>query len=105
MPLHAQREGLEAAQGEERIERAGHRADGVLQKSQPLGELRISAHHQHAVDDVRVAAEILGARVHDQVEAELERPLQVGSREGVVGGRENAATACERGDRRSGRSA
>ena len=38
MPLHAQRERLQAAQREEAVERPGDGADGVLQEAQPLGQ-------------------------------------------------------------------
>jgi hypothetical protein len=41
--LHAQRQRLQAAQRQERIERSGHRAHRVLQERQPLGQLGIVA--------------------------------------------------------------
>ena len=43
------------------------------------------ADHGDAADHVGMAVEVLGRRVHDDVEAELERPLHVGAGEGVVG--------------------
>ena len=44
-----------------------------------------------AADHVGVAVQVLGRRVHDDVEAELQRPLDVGAGEGVVGDRDQAA--------------
>ena len=41
-----------------------------------------------AADHVGVAVQVLRRRVHDDVEAELERPLDVGAGEGVVGDRD-----------------
>ena len=41
----------------------------------------------HAADHVGMAVEILGGRMHDDVEAELQRPLDAGAGEGVVGDR------------------
>src|SRR3954453_16636948 len=43
MPLHAQRERLDAAQGEECIERARHAADRVLQERELLLKLLVLA--------------------------------------------------------------
>ena len=53
----------------------------------------------HAADGVAVAAEGLGHRVHDEVDAERERRLREGRREGVVGDRDEAAGLRERDDR------
>ena len=38
MPLHAQGQSLQSAQGEEAVERPGNRAHGVLQEAQPFGQ-------------------------------------------------------------------
>ena len=91
---HAQRQRLQAAQREEAVERAADRADGVLQEPDLLGELRVRR-HRDAADHVGVAVQILGRRVHDDVGAELERPLHPRARERVVDDREDAALARE----------
>ena len=96
VPLHPHRERLQAAGDEERIERARHRADRVLQESEPLGE-SVVARDRHPADHVRMTVEILRRRVHDDVEAELERPLHPRRGERVVRDRGDAAPA---GDRR-----
>ena len=100
MPLHAQRQRLHAAQGQEAVERPGDGADRVLQEAEPLGELGVLAHHQHAADHVGMAVEVLGRRMHDDVEAVLQRPLHLGAGEGVVGDGEDAALARRRRRRR-----
>src|SRR5262249_9079342 len=51
--------------------------------------------HDGAADHVRMAVQIFGGRVHDDVETALERPLEVGAGEGVVGDRKQATPAGE----------
>src|ERR1700719_2483758 len=75
--LHAQRQGLDAPQGQERIERARHAAHCVLKIRDPLGKLRV-AHDRSSPDGVRMSVEILGGRVHDDVEPMFERALYEG---------------------------
>jgi hypothetical protein len=101
VPLHAQRQCLHAAQNEEAVERAGDRADRVLQEAEPLAQRRqpiAAADDGDAADHVRVAVEVLRRRVDDDVEAELERPLHPRAGEGVVGGAEDAAGMADLGD-------
>ena len=83
VPFHAHGEGLHAAQGEPRVERAGHRAHGVLGEAELLGELVVGG-DQRAADDVGVAADVLGGGVQHDVGAERERRLQVRRGERVV---------------------
>ena len=52
---------------------------------------RLAADHRDAADHVGVAVEVLGGRVHDDVEAELQRALHIGAGEGVVGHAQDAA--------------
>ncbi len=72
--LHAQMERAQPAVHEEAVERPRNRADGVLHEPQALVPL-VRLRDHDAADDVRVAAEVLGGRVHDEVRPELERPL------------------------------
>src|SRR5690606_32265855 len=97
VPLHAQGEGLEAAQGEVRVVRAGDRADGVLQEGEALVDGRVAGDHG-AADDVGVTADVLGGAVHDDVGAEVERALEGGREEGVVDREQHAASPAQRRD-------
>jgi hypothetical protein len=83
VPIHPHAEGLQAAQGEPGVERAGDGADGVLEERELLCGGRIGA--DRAPDHVGVSADVLGRRVDHEVGAELERLLEVGRGEGVVG--------------------
>ena len=83
MTVHAHRQGLEPSQHEPAVERARHRARGVLYERELLGELVIATSNE-PTDDVGVAAEILRRGVHDDVGAELQRLLQVRRGERVV---------------------
>src|SRR3546814_3770605 len=81
MAFHAQRQSLQAAQGEEAVEGTLNGADGVLQKGKLIGQSGVVADHQDAADHVGVAVEVLRGRMHDHVEAELQRPLDPRSEE------------------------
>src|SRR6185295_7533376 len=95
--LHPDGECLDAAQGEEGVERTRYAADGVLEEGKLL---LVSGIPQYggAADDVRVAVQVLGGRVHHDVEAELEGPLYPGRSEGVVAHGNDAALARHRRD-------
>jgi hypothetical protein len=82
--LHAQCQGLDAAQGEKAVEGPGHRADRVLQERELLGQSGIAHRNDHAAHHVRMAVQVLGGGVHHDVCAELQRPLAPGTGEGVV---------------------
>ena len=100
MPLHAERQGAQAAQREKAAERIEHAAGGVLQEAQPVDEIGVVAHDRGAADDVGMAADVFGHRMDDDVEAELQRPLHRGRSEGIVGDRDQAALSADLGDRR-----
>ena len=89
---HAQVQRAQTAVHQEAVERPGNGAHGVLDEAQSLVPLRIAGHH-HPADDVGMAAEILGRRVHDEVRAQLERALVGGGGERVVDGHQRAAPA------------
>ena len=91
-------QGLHAAQGQEAVEGAGDGADRVLQEGQALDQVLILAHRHAAADDVGMAVQILGGGVHDDIDAELQRPLAVGAGEGVVGRGEHGALLAQRRD-------
>ncbi len=97
VPLHAQRQGFQAAQDHEAVERAGDRADGVLQVTQPLGQLPATT-YRYAADDIGMAVQVLGRRMDDDIETGFQRSLRPRRGEGIVGHRQNAARAGHGGD-------
>ena len=98
MRLHPQVQRLQAAQGEETVERALHRAHRVLQEGQLFAQFGVVAHHQHAADHVGMAVEVLGRRMHDDVGAVFERALQDRRGEGVVDRDQQAVLLRDGGD-------
>ncbi len=93
MALHAQGQGLQAAHGQKAVEGTGDRADSVLQEPDAFAQIRVLAHHQHAADDVGMPVQIFGRRMHDDIEAMLQRPLHPGAGEGVVADGDDSALA------------
>ncbi len=96
--FHAQGQGFHAAQGEEGVERPGNRADRVLQKTQALGQFRIVPDHRDATDHIGVAVQVLGGRVHHDVETQLQRALDPWAGKGVIGDTDNASRAADAGN-------
>ena len=95
--LHAQDQGLHPAQEQEGVEGAL----GPAQVAEPLGpDLadELGRPHHRAAQDVAVAGEVLGGRVHHQVDAEFERAGERRGGEGVVGDGEDAPLPGEAGD-------
>ena len=78
-------QGAQAAVDEEAVERAGHRADGVLDEAHALVE-GLVGHDHRTTDDVRMTSQVLGCRVDHGIGSEFERPLNDRGREGVVDG-------------------
>jgi hypothetical protein len=93
----AQRQGLQAAQGQETVERPLYRAGGIEQEPQALRQLGVIADHRDPADQVGMAAEILGGRMHDDIGAEFEGPGQQRRREGVVDNQQGLARARDLG--------
>ena len=87
LPLHTQRQRLDAAQRQKGIERPLDAADGVLQKAEALAQLRIVADDRDAADHVGMAVEIFGGRMHDEIEAVFERALQIRTGKSIIGER------------------
>ena len=71
LPLHAQREGLDAAHGQVAFKRPEHRADGAREAAQRLVVLLVGDHH--AAQHVAMAGQILGDAVHAEVRAQFQR--------------------------------
>ena len=97
--LHAQGQGLDAAQGQEAVLRSRHGTGRVLHQPEPGGQLLVVG-TDHAEDHVRVAGQVFGGRVHDDVDAGIARVLQVRRGKRVVDGRGHAAGAADGGHAR-----
>ena len=87
--LHPQRKRLHAAQGEEAVERPGTAPIEFWTKCSRSARSRRRCARRTA-DHVRVAADVLGRRVHDDVGAERQRLLEIRAGEGVVDDDERA---------------
>ena len=74
--LHSQRQRLRAAHHEPGIERRQDRTGAVLHKADPVRVFFV-VQNNNAADAVGVAVEILRRRVHDDVDAEFQRALQI----------------------------
>ncbi len=98
MSLHAQVQRFQPSQRQERIERAGDCAHGILQKRRDARLTPLRASTSNAANDVGVSVQVLGRGVHHHVETELQRPLQVRAGEGVVGHGDEAVLPGESGD-------
>src|SRR5438067_6040591 len=96
--LHADVQGLQPAQHEEGIERARYRAHCVLQEGELLVQV-VAAQHERPGHHVAVSVQVLGHRVRDDVDAELQRSLEIRSREGVVADGDHLALAGDVGQR------
>jgi hypothetical protein len=83
MAIHAHRQGLQAAQQQPAVERAGHRATNILQKRQPLAECWVVG-HDRAAHNVIVTIQVLGRAFDDQIDSEGQRLLKVGREPAVV---------------------
>ena len=64
---------------------------------QPFAEICLAGHHQ-AAEQVAVAANVFGGRVHDDVGPQFQRPAEHGGAKGVVGHQQQPSLA---GDRRA----
>ena len=102
MALHADGQGFHAAQGQKAVERAGNRAHRVLQEAQllaPFGLAFFRADDGDAADDVRVAVQILGGRMHDDIKTVFQGALHQRAGEGIVGHGDDAPRAADVGNR------
>ena len=99
MPLHAQRQSLQATQHKKAIERAGNCADRILKERDLVGEFLVFADHDNTADQIRMPIEIFGSGVHDDVEASFDRTLNPRSRKCVIANGNNFALARDLCDR------
>uniref|UniRef100_A0A0N4Z856 Tetratricopeptide repeat protein n=1 Tax=Parastrongyloides trichosuri TaxID=131310 RepID=A0A0N4Z856_PARTI len=83
-PLHADVQGLQTAQQQPGGVRVGGRAADGPHLADARHEVRPA--HAAARDQVRVAADVFGQGIEDEVGAQLQRALPQGAEEGVVDG-------------------
>ena len=95
--LHAQRQRLGAAHHQPGIERRKNCAGAVLNKPDP-GRVVFVVQYHRAADAVGMSIQILGGRVDHDVDAKLERPLQVRRHESVVANDARAGAMRNLGD-------
>ena len=95
---HAQVQRLGPAQHEPGVERRQDRTDRVLHELQRLRVL-LALHDRDAAHAVRVAVQELRGRVHDDVGAERERPLEERAHEGVVDDQDRTLPVRDLGER------
>src|SRR6476660_2424710 len=87
MAFHPQRQSFQTAHGQKTVERSGHGANGVLEKSQSIDHRREMGpipHDRDTTHDVGVAIEILGRRMHYEVESDFQWALDPGTSECIV---------------------
>ena len=83
MLLHANRQGLDPAEGEPAVERARHGTQGVLGELELLVEV-VSVHHKRSAEKVRVTRDVLRRAVNREVNAKRQRILERRGCERVV---------------------
>jgi hypothetical protein len=84
MQRHPRRQRAAAAQRQPRAERRQHRAGDVAAVRRVFEEPITPCEYKRSAEYVAVAAEVLGRRVHDDIRAEGERPLEYRGGERVV---------------------
>ena len=87
---HAQVQRLEPAQREVAVHRRGDRAEFLVDAASDLVD-EVGLPDDHASDEVAVPVDVFRGAVNDDVDADRERPEDVGRREGVVDDRRDAA--------------
>ena len=70
-----------------------------MQEGQALAALIVAGRHDHAADHVGMAVQVLGGRMHDEVETQLDGALHPGRGEGVVAACDQAMALADFGDR------
>ena len=83
VPFHPEAQGLHPTLHEKAVEGTGNGAGRILKEPQSSGDVLVAGRGK-APDDVGVAAEVLGGRVHDDVGSQRERLLYPRRGKGVV---------------------
>ena len=92
--FHAQRQRLGAAHDEPGVERRKNRARTVLNEADPVCILFIVKDYD-AADAIGMTVEILGRRMDHDIDAKLERALQVWRHKRVVANYASARPMCD----------
>src|SRR4030095_9942327 len=88
--LHSQGQGLRTPHDQPGVERRQDCADTILHKPDPVSVGFVVEYH-HTTATIRVNGQILGSRVNDDINTELQRTLEVRRHKGVVA---NHSSAC-----------
>src|SRR3954451_18285558 len=87
---NAELERFQAAAGEEALEGTHHPTSSVLQEVELVVE-RLLTHDERAAEQVAMAAEVFGGRMHHDIGAELQRAGEHGRGKCVINPNENPA--------------
>ena len=99
MALHPHRQGFQGPQDQEAVERAGHRANRVLQIAKAFAQtVAAIADHRDPADHIGMAIEVFGRRMHDDVDAVVEGALHRRRTKSVVAHGDQAMGLGESGD-------
>jgi hypothetical protein len=99
MPLHPQRERLQAAHCEKAVERPRDRANRILQKRNLIAELLVLPHDDDAADHVGVAVQIFCRGMNHHIESKFDRPLNPWAGKSIIGNRDGIVRARDLGNR------
>src|SRR5437667_11102034 len=83
MPLHAQRQGFQAAQHKKTVERASDCADRILQKRDFIGEFFTFADQKNAAHQIGMPNEIFSGGIDDDIVASFVSALNPKRHNGV----------------------
>src|ERR1051326_7091621 len=91
---HTVREALQAAQGEPALEGRRHAAALLLDVANAVNKRSALAEDERSAQNSTVTREKFGDRVHGDIRAEFERPLEHGRAHGVVTGDDGSSFLC-----------
>ena len=69
-----------------------------MQKRQFISEFRVFTDNEDSTHHIRMAVQILGCRMHNHIDTQIERTLNPGRCKGIVAGSQDAILTPERGD-------
>ena len=87
MPLHAKRQRFQAAQNKKTIERAGNRADRILQKRNLISEFLVFPNNGNAAHQIGMPVQIFRCGMHNDIEPRFNRSLDPRSSERIIANR------------------
>src|SRR5437870_443313 len=93
MPLHAQRQCLQAAQRQKTIERPRDCADRVLQECNLIAQFLVFTDNDNTANHIGMSAQIFRGRVNHEIETKFDRPLNPRAGKRVVRNRNDVLFA------------